>query len=232
MKSTLFLLITVSSLSVAHAQNWKEDRPVANLSGVQVSTGIDLMLTQGSSEKLTIEAAGFEKEDVKSYVKNGVLILAIERPNKGMSNWGRNRHVKAYLSFRQLKSLEASSGADVTGQGTLAFDNLSLSASSGADVTLDLKTDDLNLDVSSGADATLRGSARTLSVRVSGGAELDAAKLTAETCNAQASGGADATVYATKQLRLQASGGADLYYSGPAAVLSQQKSGGADISKR
>ncbi len=230
MKSVLFLLLTAGSLSVVHAQNWKEDRPVSNLSGVQVATGIDLILTQGGSEKLTIEAAGFEKEDVLSVIKNGVLQLSINRRNGG--NWGRNRHVKAYLSFRQLKSLDASSGAEVSSQGPLSFGNLSLGASSGADVNLDIKTDDLNVDVSSGADATLRGSARMLSVRVSGGAELDAVKLTTETCNAQASGGADATVYATKELRLQASGGADLYYAGPASVVSQHKSGGADISKR
>lgn len=231
MKTTLFLLLTAGSLS-AYAQSWKEDRPVANLSGVQVATGIDLMLTQGGAEKLTLEANGFEKNEVKSVLKNGVLQLSIDRRNQGMSGLGRNRNVKAYLTFKQLKSIEASSGSDVSAQNRLSFADLSLIASSGSDVELDLKADDLNLDVSSGADATLRGSAQTLSARISGGASLDAGKLTTEICNAQASGGADANVYATKELRLQASGGADLSYDGPASVVSKQKSGGADISKR
>lgn len=232
MKTTLLFLLTVGSLSAVHAQNWKEDRPVSNLSGVQVSTGINLVITQGGSEKLTLEATGFEKNEVKSTIKNGVLQLSIDRRNQGMSGYGRNRNVNAYLTFRQLKSIEASSGSNIKAPGKLNFSDLSLSSSSGADIELDLKADDLSLDVSSGADATLRGAVKTLSARVSGGAELDAGKLTAEICNAQASGGADATVYATRELRLQASGGADLSYDGPASVVSKQKSGGADISKR
>lgn len=232
MKALLFSLLFASTLSAVQAQNWKEDRPVSGLSGVQVSTGITLILTQDGSEKLTIEANGFEKSDVLSTIKNGVLVLAIDRRNQGTSGWGKNRNVKAYLTFKQLKSIDAGSGADVSAQNKLNFGNLSLVASSGCNLKLDLKTDDLNLEVSSGADATLRGSARMLSARISSGAELDAGQFTTEICSAQASGGADATVYATKELRLQASGGADLHYDGPAAVVSKQKSGGADISKR
>lgn len=232
MKTTLLFLLVSGSLSTLQAQNWKEDRPVANLSGVQISSGIDLILTQGGAEKLTLDVKGFDKNDVQSTVKNGILVLSIDQKQRNWSSWGSSRKVKAYLTFRQLKSIEAGSGADVTAPGRLDFGNLSLAASSGSNVKLDLKANDLSLEVSSGADATLRGSARTVSVRVSSGAQLDAEQLTAEVCNAQASGGADASVYATKELRLQASGGADLHYTGPARVVSQQKSGGADISKR
>lgn len=232
MKASLLLLLATSSVSTVYAQNWKEDRPVASITGVQVSTGIELMLTQGGAEKLTLEATGFEKNEVKSVLKNGVLQLFIDRRNQGMSGWGKNRNVKAYLTFRQLKTIEASSGSNVQAQGRLTFANLDMAASSGSEVELDLKADDLNIEVTSGANTNLHGSARTLSTRVSSGAELEAGKLTTEICNVQATGGANADVYATKELRLQASGGADVSYDGPAKVVSKQKSGGADISKR
>jgi hypothetical protein len=232
MKTIVLSLILVASGVNSATTDWKKDRPVSNFTGLNVSSGIDVYLTQGGSEKLTLEVKGIDEDEVKSEVKNGVLRLYIDR--KGMMNWnfGRNNYVKAYLTFKQLSNLQASGGADVFGQGTLSFKDLHLEASGGSDVKLDLKADELNVSASGGADATLQGSARTLNASGSGGADLDARKLTVETCNANSSGGSDVYVNATKELSMKASGGADIYYYGSAKVLAKSESGGADIKRK
>ena len=136
-----------------------------------------MYLTQGNSEKLTLEAKGVDEDRVISEVKNGTLKLYIER--KGFTGWnfGRSSYVKAYLTFRQLNSLQASGGADVFGQGRLSFNELNLEASGGSNVKVDLKANKVNAEASGGADALLQGSARTLNASASGGADLDARKL-------------------------------------------------------
>ncbi|GAB3499527.1 hypothetical protein GCM10027341_23010 [Spirosoma knui] len=232
MKAIALALFILTGFTTAD-RDWKKDRAVSGFTGLSVTSGIDVYLTQGSSEKLTLEVKGVEEEDVKSEVKNGVLRLYIDRKgtNWGM-NFGKDRYVKAYLTFKQLSNLQATGGADVFGQNKLTFNNLNLEASGGSDVKLDLQADELNVSASGGADAILQGTARTLNASGSGGADLDARKLTAEICNANSSGGSDVYVNATKELSMKASGGSDIYYYGPAKVLAKSESGGSDISKR
>ena len=227
----LSVLILTAGINTS-SDDWKKDRTVSGFTGLSVSSGIDVYLSQGNSEKLTFDVKGVDEDRVISEVKNGVLKLYIER--KGFSGWnlGRSNYVKAYLTFKQLNNLEASGGADVFGQGSLSFKDLNLEASGGSDVKLDLKADDLNVSASGGADAILQGSARTLNANGSGGADLDARKLTVDVCNANSSGGSDVYVNASKELTMKASGGSDIYYYGSAKVLSQSKSGGSDISRK
>lgn len=232
MKVIAFLLFTLTTSLTVTSDDWKKDRTVSGFTGLSVSSGIDVYLTQGNSEKLTLEAKGVDEDRVMSVVENGTLKLYIDR--KGFSGWnfGRDNYVKAYLTFRQLNNLHASGGADVFGQGRLSFNDLNLEASGGSDVKLDLKADKLNVSASGGADAILQGSARTLNANGSGGADLDARKLTVEICNANSSGGSDVYVNASRELSMKASGGSDIYYSGSAKVLAKSESGGSDISRR
>ncbi|QKZ12360.1 head GIN domain-containing protein [Spirosoma sp. KUDC1026] len=230
---TLLLATAFFVTSLHAADDWKKSRPVSDFTGLSVSSGIDLYLTQGSSEKLTFDVKGVDEEDVKSEIKNGVLKLYIER--NGMNwgfNFGRSKYVKAYVTFKQLSNLAASGGADVFGEGNLSFNNLNMSVSGGSDLTMNLKANDLNVSVSGGADAVLEGSAKTLNASSSGGADLDARRLTASVCTANASGGADVYVKATQELTMKASGGSDIYYYGPAKVVTKSKSGGSDITQK
>lgn len=231
MKAVLLAIFVFATNTNFIIDDWKKDRPVSGFTSLSVESGIDLYLTQGNSEKLTFDVKGVDEDRVISEVKNGKLRLYIER--KGFSGWnlGRSNYVKAYVTFKQLTSLQASGGADVFGQGTLSFNDLNLDASGGSDVKLSLKATDLRVSASGGADAVLQGSARTLNANGSGGADLDARKLTVETCKAESSGGSDVYVNASKELSMSASGGADIYYSGSARVVSKSKSGGADIKQ-
>ena len=227
---TLLLTLFTASLSTAD-RDWKKDRSVSGFRGLNVSSGIDVYLTQGGSEKLAFDVKGVDEEDVKSEVRNGVLRLYIDR--KGANwNWGRNTYVKAYVTFRQLNDIQASGGADVNGQGTLSFSDLNVEASGGSDVTLALKADKLNASASGGADLKIDGSARTLNANGSGGSDLDARKLTVDVCNANSSGGSEVYVNATRELSLKASGGSDIYYYGPAKVVDKSESGGSDITHK
>ncbi|MFD2936948.1 head GIN domain-containing protein [Spirosoma flavum] len=232
MKAIVLVVFALTSGLHSASSDWKKDRAVSGFTGVSVSSGIDLYLTQGSSEKLTLDVKGVDEDKVKSEIKNGTLELYIDRKSGLNWNLGRNNSVKAYLTFKQLTNLQAGGGSDVFGQGTLSFNDLNLEASGGSDVKLDLKADELNISASGGADAILQGSARTLNANGSGGSDLDARKLTVQVCNANSSGGSNVYVNASKELSMKASGGSDIYYYGSAKVLASSKSGGSDISRK
>ncbi|MDB5240617.1 MAG: hypothetical protein JWP57_1242 [Spirosoma sp.] len=231
MKTLALLLILFTSTLATADRDAKKDRAISSFNALSVNSGIEVYLTQGNAEKLTIETKGIDDADVKSEVRNGVLKLYIDR--KGM-NWslGRNTYVKAYLTFRQLTNLQAGGGSNVFGQGSFSFNDLNIEASGGSNVTVTLKANKLNASASGGADLKIEGSARTLNAEGSGGSDLDARKLTVDICNANSSGGSDVYVNATRELSMRASGGSDIYYYGSANVVAKSESGGSDITHK
>ncbi|MBO0933241.1 head GIN domain-containing protein [Fibrella aquatilis] len=231
MKTTLLLTTALGLLAspAALAQTVTLTPSVANVSTLNVRNGVDVFLTQGTTESLRIDARGFDEDEIVVEMSNGTLKLAVDR--KGIwGGMGRNNYIKAYLTVKNLSAINVSSGADVHGQTDFTADQLAINVSSGADLTMNVKARDMTVSVSSGADATLSGSTERLVAKSSGGADLHAQKLIADVCQVQASGGADAKVYGRKEFRLQASGGGDIDFSGPGQVVSRQTSGGGDIN--
>ena len=232
MKNRFLPLIAFLLLTTWVVAQDKENRNVSGFTAVKVRSGIDLYLTQGGSEKLTLEMKGFDSKEIVAEVKNGVLELYVDRSGWGGWNWGNNRYVKAYLSFKQLNKIIASGGSDVFSEGKVKFNKLSLDVSGGSDVKMDLDANELNVETSGGSDAILKGTVRTLNAVSSGGSDLKAADLQADNCRVSASGGSDAYVRAEKEIAIVSSGGSDVYWSGNGKLIGKQKSGGSDIHRR
>src|SRR5690349_15818609 len=115
MKKYTLLFIGIIFCSWSIAQKTFNDpnaatRNVSSFHAIEVSSGIDLYLTQGN-EGVAISATS---EDVRNKiitkVEDGVLKIYFEH---GVSfNWS-NKHMKAYVSFKTLDALRASGGSDV-----------------------------------------------------------------------------------------------------------------------
>lgn len=236
-RSTMKQLLIFSLLGFltlpACAQTWKQNRPISGVNALKASAGVDVFVRQGNTESLTLDVKGFDEDEVIASVRNGQLTISRERGNwfGGSPGMGTNRYIRAYLTVRQLSAIDVSSGADLKGETAFETEKLAIHVSSGADLELTVKTRTLDVQVSSGADANLTGSTGKLAAQVSGGANLNADRLLADVCYAQASGGADARVYGGKELYLQASGGADVNYRGPGRVMAKQESGGGDVNQ-
>ena len=225
------LALSLTLTSCVSAQDVKRNQTFTGITGLDVSAGINVFLTQGSTESVRIEAKGIEDDEVISEMRGGKLVLTVRRQGGWKGIFGGNTHVKAYVTVKNLTSIEVSSGADLEGETTLVADDLTLNTSSGADVKLAVKANRLTVSVSSGADVTLSGSAAKLTASSSSGADLDADELVADVCYAEATGGGDARVHGRRELYLRASGGGDVTYSGPGQLVSRKTSGGGDINR-
>jgi len=224
---TLIALLTLSTVLV-HAQDSK-NVAVKNFNGVTVSSGIDLYLTQGANENLTIKGRNDIIENV--IVEQNGSEVVIKYKN-GM-NWGnlfRNQTIKVYVSYKTLKHLAASGGSDVYTQNTLKTDILSLSASGGSDLKLALACKDLSLSISGGSDAELSGSADNFKLAASGGSDVDAFGFPVNYAKATVSGGSDANLFVNKVLEAGASGGSDVNYKGSATLKKTSNSKSGDVT--
>ncbi|KAA3620510.1 MAG: DUF2807 domain-containing protein [Flavobacterium sp.] len=199
-----------------------EVRSVADFTKVKGAAGMDVYLTEGTENKVTVEADENLLELIETEVEGGKLRI------RAIQNIGRAKAKKVHVTYVNLSSIEASSGADVIGNSVIKSETLNLDSSSGADLELEILSSEVFAETSSGSDMKLSGKATTLRAKASSGSDLDARELLVATCNADASSGADIQVNVKDQLTAEASSGGDVHYYGdPAAVTNKgNRSGG------
>ncbi|HKI89072.1 MAG TPA: head GIN domain-containing protein [Draconibacterium sp.] len=230
---TILMLLAVVGINTAIAGNSDktENRNVKNFNGIKVSTGIDLYITMGNSEEVRIVAEDNIIDDVVTEVKDGTLHIYLKKNN--WFNWGRfNETRKAYVTVKQLESIDASSGSDVRSENTLKGDEIDIQASSGSDVYLDIVYKNVSLKTSSGSDAKLTGKAKYFTASASSGSDIVARDFETEKCNVKANSGSDATVNVSDELVAKASSGADIRYYGNPKTKDTDESSGGDVSGR
>ncbi|AFD08756.1 head GIN domain-containing protein [Solitalea canadensis] len=243
-KSLFALALTVSTSAVAldsfavsgtHYINTPlsektETREVEAFNGISVSTGIDVFIAQGNAEKVTVTADDDIISSIKTEVKGGILNIYVDKKNNKSWSWTRNNTMKVYLTVKELNSITASSGSDVSTTNTLKSAKLFVQSSSGSDINLALDAGDLICESSSGSDMKLSGIAKSLNVKSSSGSDISAYELTSEVCVANASSGSDIEVTVTKQLTAHASSGGDVSYKGNPQNVVKNESSGGDVS--
>ena len=210
-----------------------EVRAASGFHAVSVSSGIDLYLTPGNEEAVVISADDKVRSRIIVEVKNGTLKIYYDWKNNIRISWSNNKKpMKAYVSFKQLKSVSASGGSDVSVvNGELNADNLDISCSGGSDFTGSVSATNLTVDLSGGSDADLRGKATKMDANISGGSDIDAYGLSLEHCTINASGGSDATLNVSVKLVANASGGSDIDVKGKCEIT-KSASGASEIRRR
>jgi len=237
MKKLLVLLVSIISLS-AFAQDTKvindANATARNVGGsftaINVSSGVELYLTQGSEESVAVSASEQKYLDrLKTEVVNGTLKIYFD--NKGMTWKSGSRKLKAYVSFKTLARLDVSSGSAVSVNGSIQSDKLDMDVSSGAQFTGAIHVKELNADVSSGAGIKVSGDAGKLKVDVSSGADFKGYDFAVDYCNASASSGAAVHITINKELSAKASSGGDIKYKGEGLIRDIKTSSGGAVKK-
>jgi putative autotransporter adhesin-like protein len=229
----LIFLIPVFALSICFAQKTINDpnaekREVPTFNAIEVSGGIDLYLSPGP-EAVVVSASETKYRDrIRTVVEKGVLKIYYNY--NSVFSVGGARHMKAYVSFKQLDILSASGGSDIHVDGSIDTKKLILGLSGGSDFSGRINTTDFVVEMSGGSDVKISGKTSTADINSSGGSDFKGYDLSSETCKISTSGGSDVYVTVTKKLTAKASGGSDVYYKGTADV-DMAKSGGGSIKK-
>jgi hypothetical protein len=239
MKNTILLAAFAFVSFAATAQEGKviddknaQKRSAQGFHGIEISSGIDLYLSQGSEEAVAVSAANLDVRDrIKVDVVDGILKIYIEDHGFHWGNWN-NQHLKAYVSCKTIDLLHASGGSDVFFEDPIHSDRLKMNLSGGSDLHGKMTVGELSITQSGGADSYVSGSATTLYVRTSGGSDYHGYDLTADDCHVEVSGGSDAYLTVNKELTASASGGSDVHYKGNGVVRSSSASGSGSISHR
>ncbi|WP_192822710.1 head GIN domain-containing protein [Rufibacter sp. LB8] len=219
MKKTFALLFTLLLCTCAFtgfAQNDKiegngkistQTRQVGTFTVLSISGGFEVVLTQGNTESLKLEADENVLPRITSEVENGVLRIS----SKNIRNAKR---LKAYVTVRDLNSLRLAGGIKLRGTNTLTGGTLKFEFAGGIDVQMALQVKELVADVAGGTNITLTGQAQTVRLDLAGASTFKAADLKTEVFTLDAAGASHAEVHVTKQLNVDAAGIVSVDYKG------------------
>jgi hypothetical protein len=183
-----------------------------NLNGsydeIEVSQGLDVYLTQGDVESISVQADENLHDIIKTKIEDNVLKIYTK------DNISYSEAQKVMVSFKNVSKITATSGSDVYSTNTIDTETIRLVSSSGSDMKLDINAQSIDCSSSSGSGLKLSGNTTKFTASASSGSNISAGDLKAETSRVKASSGADITVNTSKELHASASSGGDVRYRG------------------
>jgi len=240
MKSLKILVVTLlclGTVTVAEAQIRKrvkgsgniktETRNVKDFTGVKTATAIDILLSQGDSFSVEVEADDNIIENIVTEVKDGVLSVYIDGINL---TWASKRIV--HVTMKEIDYIRASSAGDVIGQTPIKADVLKIRTSSAGDVKLEVFANKLDLETSSSGDITLSGEADYLEASTSSAGDIKAYELTVKEADISASSAGDVKITVTERLIARASSAGDIYYMGNPEKVDARSSSAGDVVRK
>lgn len=237
-KLVLCLLVITFSCPVLLAQKTINDpnvekREVGSFHGIDVGTGVELMLGEGNTEEVAVSASTVEFRDkIVTKVENGILKIHYESKLGSINNRREDKRLKAYVSYKMLDRLYANTGAEVKINGILKSNSLDLQANTGALVEGEVNIATiLKVNQNTGSKVTLSGSADKLEIGGDTGSKFKGDDLSTSGCSASVSTGAQVSVRAEKQLQAKANTGGLIRYKGNATQVDIKTHTGGSVTK-
>ena len=203
-----------------------KERQAGEFTGIRVSTGIDVYLSQGNKQRITVEADENLHEYIITEVRNDVLNIYTDAIIRSAER------KRVYVTMRDVNSISTSSAGDVIGETPVRAKSLRLSASSAGNIRLEVIADRIRTDISSSGDITLSGEVDLIEATLSSAGDLRAFNLTAREADVSVSSAGDADVTVTERLKARASSAGNVNYRGNPKYVDAHSSSAGGIRRR
>jgi len=200
-----------------------EDRKVSGFDKILMEGAGRIILTQGSSESLSVETDDNLMEYIKTEVNGDTLEIGFEDNVVFSSGSGRTALDPTdgfifWISVIDLQAISISGAADIEIE-KLKTDQLDIDLSGAGQVSVDdLNADHLSVLVSGAGDVKIAGSVEDQIVRLSGFGRYQAFDLESQEASVTISGAGGADVWAMEKLDVTISGAGDVKYYGTPSV--------------
>jgi hypothetical protein len=182
-----------------------EQRNVTGFREIEAGGAINLEVDAQKDFSVTVEA----DDNLLQYIKTEVSGDTLKIYSEGK--------ISPTTKFNVKISMPALEGLDVSGASDAKIVNV--------------KADSLELKASGASDVIINGEAKELKANASGASEINAENLRAENADVDASGASSATVSATNELNVEASGASKISFTGDPNNVKQNSSGASSINK-
>jgi hypothetical protein len=223
---TLLIVVSCNVIGERGSGNViRQERKVSSFNGIEVSGAFDVILIQGTSQMVVIEADDNLMDLISTEVRGNTLVVENKKPIQ------HSKSMKVFVTFTELRKVDLSGAVDIESQGKLTLPELLISSSGASDAKLDMAVQKLSIDCSGGSKLNLTGSATDVNVDGSGAVDLFAFDLLAENYRLSISGAGKAEINVSKDLNVNISGAANVRYKGNPSKNIQDISGAGSVKK-
>lgn len=201
-----------------------QKRNVGNFNSINACCGIQVLLTQGESFSVTVEAEPNLISDVKTDVKGQNLNISIDT-----KKWNRNRgKITVRVTAKDLVKLEANSAAKIKGMNTINAKDIKLSVNSAAKIDLDLKANNVTCDGNSAGSINLTGEALYVKASNNSAASFNLKNFLTTKADVSSNSAASIDIAVKDEIKAHANSGANIkYYGNPSRKDISSNSGGS-----
>ena len=206
-----------------------EVRSVEPFSGIKISGGIDVYISQDKEYALGVSASKKEfRDNIITTVKNGVLNIYYDG---GSFSFNERKNLRVYVSFKTLESLEVSGASDVSINNLLNSATLRLTLSGASDISGKVNIGNMMLTMSGASTAKIGGTIENFKVEASGASDLKNYDLVVGNCIAKMSGASDLKLTINTSLTVKASGASSFLYKGNPTIKEVSESGASEVTQ-
>lgn len=202
-----------------------ETREIGNFTGLDVSGGFEVVLKQGSSQSLVIEADDNLMREIITEVRGGELNIYTR------DNVWPNTKLVAYITFVRLDDIDISGAVKVFSNENLSFDRLTLDGSGASEIDFTADVRNLEAGFSGASKLHLIGNVNNANIECSGASKLYLADFNANEVRLELSGASYAEVSVIDKLVVEASGASDVKYKGEPKTVTVDTSGASKVRK-
>ncbi len=230
----LILFVSASFITATNAQKWKtihgegdvvkQELKLESFDGVSLGFHGDIFITQGSTQKVEVEAQQNIIDNIKLEVKSGVWRVNYE------NNVRNAKPVKVYITMPKLTRASVSGSGNLVSTGKFTgVNHLETSVSGSGNVELDVDAQSVDGGISGSGEIELSGSANSMDMSISGSGSIHAKNFEVGEIHLSISGSGDANVFVKESLNASISGSGDIRYRGDAAKVKARISGSGDV---
>ena len=194
----------------------KQEITLEAIQGVNLGISGEVILTQGSPQKIVVEAQRNIINILGKKVEDGVWDINLDRNVKDL------KPIIIHITLPSLK--EVSLGGSGTIRTTNKFtgaDEMNINVAGSGSITMDYTAGVTDLNLSGSGKISLSGESKELSIAISGSGDVVAPNLITESTEVHISGSGDAAINANKSLEASISGSGDVQYKGSPSVDSR-----------
>lgn len=225
------LIISIFGQDVINDANAAK-RNVAGFHGIDVATGITLVLTESINEAVAVSASEPEFRDkIVTEVVNGILKIHYETKTGAINRQNQSKKLKAYVSYKTLDYLAITTGAEVQMKGVLKATTLELKSNTGGEMNAEVNVGTLKVDQNTGSKITLTGKVDKLEVDGDTGSKFQGEGLSTSFCDVKVSTGAGVYISVGKEMTVKANTGGYVKYKGEAGIREIKTNTGGYVSR-
>ncbi|MGA2548516.1 MAG: head GIN domain-containing protein [Burkholderiaceae bacterium] len=225
---TLFCLGLALGLGARAAESSREVRDLSSpFDKVQLSGPIDLVLVQGQTNSLVLEADPRLLSYVKTQVRDGVLEVRYEGVHISLLH--SSSGPRAILTVPRLRRISSAGSGDIRCETWTSPDDLEVSIAGSGEIRMSgLTVPKIAVRIAGNGDIELAGSVPEQEIHISGAGDYNGESLKSARAAIGIAGAGDAVVWATDTLSVNLAGAGEVkYYGHP--VLNRSVAGVGDV---